>query len=310
MYTTPIIYIFFNRPEVTRRTFAEVARVKPAKLYLISDGPRPGRTDDVIKGGHCRKIVESMITWPCDVTYDYAETNMGCGKRLASGLTAAFAKLGEAVVIEDDILPHPDFFKFCAEMLDLYRDDPKVHAISGFNPIGKYAAETNGIPTLFYSMWGWASWQRAWKDYDFNMTGWDQPAVKEDIRRYVNDPLLHQWHAHSFNLMEKEKLDTWDYQWSYTMLKHRRFSITSSVNLITNLGFDADATHTTSEHTYIRGLRTYPLPKSGNRPYTSSSDRVHDKVYGRVVMTPTRWKITALRLMSRSRLTQAVLKLA
>ncbi|MBC8010407.1 MAG: glycosyltransferase family 2 protein, partial [Burkholderiales bacterium] len=128
--TSPVIYIFFNRPELTRRTFAAVREQRPSRLYLIADGPRPGHATDAVRCAETRAIIDELLDWNCEVTRDYSAKNLGCGRRLSSGLTAAFALLGEAIVLEDDILPHPDFFAFCDAQLAAHRHDPHIHAIS------------------------------------------------------------------------------------------------------------------------------------------------------------------------------------
>lgn len=120
------------------------------KIYLIADGPRTHRPDDATKCRETREVVERMIDWDCEVTRDYSKVNLGCGRRLSSRFTRVFELLGEAIVVEDDVLPHPDFFKFCAHQFAKHRDDPRVHAVSGFNAIGRYApARTAEMPTLF-----------------------------------------------------------------------------------------------------------------------------------------------------------------
>jgi hypothetical protein len=305
MKISPVVYVFFNRPEVTRRTFSAVRDARPTRLHLIADGPRATKAGEVEKCRATRETVESMIDWPCEVTRDYAATNLGCGKRLATGLTTAFRELGEAIVVEDDVLPRPEFFAFCTEMLATYRDDPKVHAVSGFNPIGRYASRSNHVLSTFYSMWGWASWQRAWKDYSFEMTGWDDSEARDRMRRFLGNDLLFQYHEHNFNSVAREKLDTWDFQWMHTMLKHERYAIAPTSNLVENLGFHADATHTTFEQPFVSGLKTYSLQqyKAG------AMDRLHDKVYGEIIMSASRKKIAALRMATRFPATLALLRL-
>jgi hypothetical protein len=299
VFTTPIIYVFFNRPDVTRRTFGVIRALRPKRLYLIADGPRPSRPADAERCEQTRAVVEGMIDWDCDVTRDYAAQNLGCGRRLSSGFTSAFAQLGEAIVLEDDVLPHPDFFPFCAEMLARYRDDPRVHAISGFNPIGRFEpAKGRAIPTFFNNMWGWASWQRSWKDYHFDISAWNTPATKDAFRAFVDDPLIYQWHAHNFDTLWTEKLDTWDFQWNFCMLEQQRLNLVSSVNFIENLGFDAAATHTTFKEPFFHDLRTHPAVATNAWRDPHAIDRLHEKFYSEIVMTPSRRKIALLRWLA------------
>jgi hypothetical protein len=302
VFATPIIFVFFNRPEVTRRTFAAIRALQPRRLYLIADGPRASRPTDAARCAETRAVVEGMIDWKCEVTRDYAETNLGCGRRLSSGLTSAFATLGEAIVLEDDIFPHPDFFPFCASMLARHRDDPHVHSISGFNPLGKYApSRGQAVPTLFNWIWGWASWQRSWKDYRYDIApSWTEPATRQAIRSYVNNDLNFDWHARNFDTLVKDHVDTWDFQWSFTLLAQQRVTLSSSVNLIENLGFDAHATHTTKQELYLENLPTYPIVNTPTERLTASPDPLHDKLFGEVLVSGSRLRIALARLLARS----------
>ncbi|WP_438481988.1 glycosyltransferase family 2 protein [Oleiharenicola lentus] len=294
---SPVIYIFFNRPEVTQRTFRALRRQRPARLHLIADGPRAAKPDDIALCQETRWLVENMIDWPCEVTRDYADINLGCGRRISTGLTTAFAMLGEAIVLEDDILPHPDFFPFCDAMLATYRHDPDVHAISGFQPLGRYAPSRGPVvPSTFNWIWGWASWQRAWKDYRFDFKkAWESPIVRDGVRDYVNDALNFQWHRANFDQHVRGSVDTWDFQWSFALFSQRRVTLVSSVNLIQNLGFDSAATHTTAPEPYLQTLQVYPLVPAGRRRSTAKPDRLHDKLFGKIIHSHSPRRISLLR---------------
>jgi hypothetical protein len=298
---SPVIYIFFNRPEVTRRTFGALRRVRPPRLHLIADGPRPSRPGEAARCREAREIVEGLLDWPCEITRDYAETNLGCGRRLSTGLTAAFALLGEAIVLEDDILPHPDFFPFCDATLEDYRDDPHIHAISGFQPLGRYAPSQGPVvPSTFNWIWGWASWQRSWKDYRFDLAGtWKDPGVRRGISDYLGNELNFHGHSRNFDELVEGRVDTWDFQWSFALLAQHRVTLVSAVNLIQNLGFDADATHTVNEELYLQDLRTHPAVPTRLRRDTDQPDRVHDRLFGQVIHGRSRGRIARLRLLAR-----------
>jgi hypothetical protein len=130
--------------------------------------------------------------------------------------------------------------------------------------------------------------------------------MREAIREYVGSDLVYQWFAHHFTTLTTEKIDTWDFQWMYTMLAHRRVAVTSSVNFVNSLGFDQEATHTTFREPYADGLKTYDAVGAetvGARQAWASHDRLHDRIYGEIVMTKSRLKIEALRAASRFPLT-------
>lgn len=299
--TSPVIYIFFNRPELTRRTFAAVRAQRPARLYLIADGPRADHPTDALRCQETRAIIESLLDWKCEITRDYSDINLGCGHRLSSGLTTAFALLGEAIVLEDDILPHRDFFRFCDVQLAAHRDDPHIHAISGFQPLGRYAPASGPVvPSTFSWIWGWASWQRAWRDYRFDLAGsWKNPVIREGIRAYLRNDLNFLAQARNFDALAAGEVDTWDFQWSFALLAWRRVTLVSAVNLVANLGFDADATHTKSAEPYLRDLETHALVPTARRRDTTAPDAVHDKLYGEIVYARSRLRIALLRGLAR-----------
>lgn len=296
MLDAPVIYIFFNRPDIVRRTFPSIRAQQPRRLYLMADGPRASRAGEAERCRETRAVVEQLIDWECEVTRDYSEVNLGCGRRLSSGLTAAFEKLGEAIVLEDDILPHPDFFGFCQRQLSLHRDNPRIHSVGGFNPLGRYRPrEMAVVPTRHNSIWGWASWQRAWKDYRFDLGEWSDPALRERLRLELGDDLLFQHYAHGLDRTVRGELDTWDYQWTLAMLRERRHALATTSNFIENIGFVGDATHTHAPEPWLAGLRTYPAVPDAPTPACDAPDCTHDRLYNTVIMSGSALKIRLAR---------------
>ena len=129
---TPVVFIIFSRPDLTARVFAEIARARPEKLLVIADGPRPDREGEDAKCAATRAIIE-RVDWPCEILKNYSNVNLGCGHRPATGLRWVFEQVEEAIILEDDCVPHPTFFRFCEELLEHYRDDERVMHISGDN---------------------------------------------------------------------------------------------------------------------------------------------------------------------------------
>jgi hypothetical protein len=177
---TPVVLIVFNRPDPTAQVFAAIREAQPSQLFLISDGPRANRPDDLEKCRAVRAVID-QVDWPCDVQTNYAEKNMGCKYRVASGLDWVFSVVEEAIILEDDCLPHPSFFKYCEELLEKYRDDRRIGIISGHNNLFGYRRSAD---SYYYSnipyIWGWATWRRTWEAYDFNISLW--PEVRDSNR--------------------------------------------------------------------------------------------------------------------------------
>lgn len=167
--STPIALIIFNRPDLTIRVFSKIARAKPKTLFVIADGPRSDHPGDIKKCAEARSIIES-VDWDCTVHKNYSDINLGCGRRLASGISWVFEKVEEAIILEDDCLPHPTFFRFCKELLERYRDDERIMQINGQNFQHK-SMRTSYSYLFSYSnnCWGWATWRRAWQHFDMEM---------------------------------------------------------------------------------------------------------------------------------------------
>lgn len=241
--TTPIIFIVFNRPHETQRVFEEIRKARPTKLLVISDGPRPERVRETIAVTRTRAIVEN-IDWPCEVLKEYSSVNLGCKKRIASGLNWAFGNVSEAIILEDDCLPEPTFFQFCQEMLNYYRDDERIGMIGGSNFLPSGAIKDQSYYFTKYShIWGWATWASRWnKSYDVGMTSLPGADLSKFCR---NDAELKYW-SKIFNRVFRGEVDTWDYQWTYANWMASRINILPAKNLISNIGFGENATHTNS----------------------------------------------------------------
>jgi len=243
----PVIFLVFNRPELTSRVFAQIRGAKPAKLFVVADGPRLGRPGELEKCQAVRQIVERGVDWPCKLVLDYSETNMGCGRRIYSGITNAFTQVEEAIILEDDCLPDPTFFRFCAELLDRYRNEPRVSVISGDNFQGAgWSCGHSYYFSRYPHCWGWATWRRAWQAYDFEMKDWSAGRDRRQWLKEITGSFVEArfWHK-NFEAIRKSEIDTWDHQWTYACWKNRCVSVLPARNLVENLGFGADASHTT-----------------------------------------------------------------
>jgi hypothetical protein len=244
MSCPPVAFLIFNRPEQTARVLAAIRAARPAKLLVVADGPRvmrPGETDlceqtrDVIKG----------VDWPCELLRNFSDANMGCGRRVASGLNWVFEQVEEAVILEDDCVPNPTFFAFCEELLERYRRDERIMMISGDNfQNGRYWTSDSYYFSELPHCWGWATWRRAWQLFDFEMCDWPLRRSTRWLKNIAKHPMLEQHWATSFDGVRSGEVDTWDYQWMYCMFSRNGLSIVPDVNLVTNIGFGSAATHT------------------------------------------------------------------
>ena len=274
----PVVFIIFNRPELTKKTFNEIAKARPKTLLVIADGPRINKPEDVNLCAATREIIEH-IDWECSLLTNYSDKNMGCGRRISTGLSWAFDHVEEAIILEDDCLPHPDFFHFCRDLLDKYRNNPKIMMISGTNILGDWNPAAQSYHYSYYgSIWGWATWRRAWSAYDFSMKQWVDPDVKQQIKDLLNDAEQFEQRDEIFSKMcGPNAIDTWDTQWTFARLYRAGLAVVPSVNLISNHGFSEQATHTKEFIAELARLPTYPLSPPLTAPAKMEADREFDR---------------------------------
>jgi hypothetical protein len=233
---TPVAFLVFNRPDTTEQVFAAIRQAQPETLLLVADGPRAGRPDEVGLCAKVRSIIE-QIDWPCRVLKKYSDVNMGCKGRVSSGLDWVFSEVEEAIILEDDCLPHPDFFPFCQEMLDRYRNNERIMMIGGTN----YLVDRLQIPesylfSRYFPVWGWASWRRAWENYDITMQQWSRFRKEGQLRGYYAERYMRRFLTSTFDNASSGRINTWDSQWFFACLSNNGLSIIPSRNMISNIG--------------------------------------------------------------------------
>lgn len=249
-YDIPILFLIFNRPEKASKVMSRIKEIQPKTLFIAADGPR--NENESLITTQTRKKVMEMVDWECKVQTLFRDDNLGCKKAVGSAIDWFFNNVDMGIILEDDCLPKIDFFSFCKELLIKYKFDTRVSSISGSNP---YHVDSSLKSDYYFSnfnrIWGWASWRRSWKSYDVNMEAW--PEVKRSkahysfFRRYAEirhfekiwDECYHGLH------------NTWDYQWFFEKRMQSSMTIISKFNLIENLGFDADSTHTIKKPSYF-----------------------------------------------------------
>ena len=234
-----VFLIFFNRPDTFQEVFNSVKKARPKKLFLVCDGPRVNNEKDRELAVQCKSIAEE-IDWNCEVYKNYSEENLGCGKRMSSGISWAFEYVDRIIILEDDCVPGQDFFLFCHEMLERYKDDEHVCMINAMNHLGVY----DKCPYSYFfgqgCCWGWATWKRVWRDFDYNMTFLsDNYAMKCLERKYEYYSNAIKIGREKKEILDKGgKLTAWTYQMGMsTTLSHEGVAIVPKYNLITNIGF-------------------------------------------------------------------------
>jgi hypothetical protein len=247
-YTTksPVLFLIFNRPDVTAIVFEAIQAAKPPRLYIAADGPRSDKPGDVQLCLETQEVIQN-IDWPCEVKTLFREINLGCKNAVSSAIDWFFDNEEEGIILEDDCLPSSDFFYFCDAMLEKYRHDTRIRHITGSNfQDGKKYGDASYFFARQTHVWGWAGWKRVWKDYDKTLSTFDDQESALWIDKIFDDRFIAQDWKKIFSDIKAGKVDTWDYQLALTNYFNHGLSVNPNVNLIKNIGFREDGTHTTS----------------------------------------------------------------
>lgn len=275
-FNTPILFIVFNRPDTTKVVFEEIRKLRPSKLFIAADGPRPGREDDIKNCSEVREIV-SKIDWPCELKTLFREKNLGCRIAPPTAVSWFFENIEEGIIIEDDCVPHPSFFYFCRELLEKYRDDKEVMHLSGNNfqhENKDFICNNSYYFTKIPQMWGWASWRRAWQLYDTDMRDWPLIKRSKKLKNIVYNRNIVYKLEDFFDSYYNGK-NSWDGQWFLVCILNG-ICINAKTNLIKNIGFDDRATHTKNESSELSDIPIRPIEFPLKHPESKSIDTQAD----------------------------------
>lgn len=298
--TTPVALLIFNRPETTARVFGEIAKARPPQLLVVGDGPRESRAGEAARVAAARAIIE-RVDWPCEVLTDFSPVNLGCRQRVASGIDWVFSQVDEAIILEDDCLPEPSFFRFCQEMLQRYRHDLRIGTISGDNfQFGRQYGDDSYYFSKYVHVWGWATWRDRWQGcFDIDMRQWPWVRDADRVADLVLDPAeAGHWRAAFEHVHRGNIRSCWDYQWSFANWLAGRLSILPAVNLVSNIGFGDDATHTAAANQFAN-LPVVPMQFPLVHPVAMLRNSAADRFTYRQCFRPPFWKRIRGRILRR-----------
>ena len=232
-----ILFLIFNRPILTQRVFSVIREAKPNKLFVAADGPRDGSQNDLIACQNARDII-SQVDWECEVKTLFRDNNLGCRVAITSAINWFFEYVDEGVILEDDCLPSESFFSFSKQLLEQYRSDNRIMQING----SYHLSSMKDFSESYYfsklnSCWGWATWKRAWKMFDADMTGYKESRDKGEIEKYYENRQISNWMISYLDEAYLPSCGIWSTQWSYAILKNNGLCINPTVNLVNNIGF-------------------------------------------------------------------------
>ena len=278
-FDVPILFLGYNRPEFTEKTLDRIIQINPTSLFISLDGPNPSKKNDTEKCKLVQDIIRKISIPNGTLNVRINKSNLGCKISVKSAIDWFFENVEYGIILEDDCFPSFSFFPFCKDLLTKYYHDERISHISGSN---FQHGICRGLTSFYFSkythIWGWATWRRAWKDYDISM------------KDFENSPLFNGKNISlPIDLMRDVylgKINTWDIQWFYTNIMFSRLTIIPNVNLVRNLGFNNEATHTTGDiFSYIKntpnGDLLFPLKYKNKLIVNSFADNlVAQKVFG------------------------------
>lgn len=273
-FNTPILFLIFNRPDTTFKVFKEIKKIKPSKLYIAADGVRQNKPDEKEKCEKTRQVIKE-IDWGCDVKTLFRDKNLGCKIAVSSAITWFFENEEEGIILEDDCLPNQSFFQFCSEMLNYYRTNHEVMHIGGSNFIhNKFPVDKSYYFSRHNHIWGWATWKRAWTKYDVFIKDLPNFYEQRTINTVFNKNSAKYYWLYKFIKVYLKKIDTWDYQWSFAIWQNNGKSIIPSVNLIANIGFEEQATHSLKNIKNLANLVQYDITKISHPINTQTNEKL------------------------------------
>ncbi len=259
-YNVPILFTIFNRTDTTGRVFEQIRKLQPKYLYVAADGAREHKEGEAERCQQTRDLVLKNIDWDCEVKTLLRDHNLGCKVAMSSAITWFFENVEMGIILEDDCLPHPSFFNYMKELLEKYRHDDRVMLISGQHT---QSGTRRGSASYYFSryphIWGWGSWKRAWAKYDVKTTKLPDFKQQNQIANLFDNPAEQEFWMKNFQVVHDNQLDTWDYQWVFTIFSNSGLCILPNVNLISNIGFQANATHTTDVGSELANVPTQDI---------------------------------------------------
>ena len=243
---TPVLLIAWRRPHTLRQVIDAIRPIAPSRLFVACDGPNPKRPDEFKKVAATRDMIETEIDWPCQIERLYSDVNQGCRLGVSRAITWFFEHVEEGIILEDDCVPHPDFFPYCSTLLNYYRNDTRVWCISGSNfQDGQWRGDGSYYFSRHSHCWGWASWRRCWKHYDADLSKWSIPDAPRILNTVFDDSVQSRyWESIWNNISKNGTPDSWACCWFFSCLINGGLTALPNLNLVNNIGFGDGSTHT------------------------------------------------------------------
>lgn len=256
----PVLLLAWRRPDTTARVMQRLQEARPHQLFIACDGPNPADAAMVQACLETRRVIDANLNWNCEVQRLYSDKHQGCRRGVANALDWFFGHVEAGIILEDDVLPDSSFFPYCTELLERFRHDERIAMISGCSIRNLPTRDRSSYRFSNYChVWGWASWRRAWINYDADMAEWPFLRAQRWLKDLGGRRFERYW-KHQLDRVWLGRCDTWDYIWMLSCWRQGQVCVLPAMNLVENLGFnDPRATHT--------ALSSSPLPRPMAMPF-------------------------------------------
>jgi hypothetical protein len=280
-FKTPILFLAYNRPLLTKKVFEKIRQIKPKYLFISADGPKDEK--DNINCESTRDIF-TKIDWPCKVERRFLDKNQGCSISVSSGITWFFSKVDKGIILEDDCLPETSFFYFCEKLLNKYKNNEEIMMIAGTNLLGEWKSDNQDYHfSRQIAIWGWATWKRAWKGYSHNLESLKDKETLDSIERTISNPIYYRYIIDKINKTLRGEIDSWGYRWIISCYINKGKIITPSKNLITNIGFHRKALHTKNPFSWMSRIKSHKIKFPLREPKSQEVDKdFHNKIIKKI----------------------------
>ena len=283
---TPVAMLVFRRPKQTARVLEAVRQARPRTLLVAADAPRLGRPAEAHACAETRALFD-RIDWDCRVLTRFPEQNLGVGHGVSSGISWVFEQVPEAIILEDDCVPDPTFFRYCAELLERYREDPRVMQISGTTYRARsLRTRSSYVFSKYPACWGWATWRRAWQHFDLGVSEWARLQHTPWLNQIFGQREVAAAWAKEFDHALHGHIHTWDFQWAFACWLQEGLSISPRHNLVTNIGHGHDASHTFQHDDPMLHVPTRSMRFPMHHPPRVEANRRLDRQYVQQVLLP------------------------
>lgn len=253
----PIALFVYNRPEHTRRTLSYLQKnllADESRLFVFSDGPKSEA--DKIKVEQVRQLVKEASGFK-SVKIEERKENLGLANSIIAGVTKLVNEYDKVIVFEDDLLSSPYTLQYFNESLNRYANEEKVMHVGAY----MYNLPNKKLPqTFFYraaTSWGWATWARAWKDFEPDVDKLINQFDKQKIHQFSIEGNMNFWKQ--IEQFKAGKNNSWAIRWYASIFLKNGLTLNPSHSLVHNIGHDGSGVHSNNEKTYQVQIARKPV---------------------------------------------------